>query len=106
MPYFDYDYYSDSLYISKTKEKVKGSIRVGDFIMDISFDTRVIGLEILNASKNLGTTKKSLKNIKKAKIRTILKRDFFGVAYMVVGSKKPIKDSEIVLPLEKPIAQC
>ena len=42
---FDYDEENDILWIHR-KEKIKGSIDVADFIVDISTDEKVIGLEI------------------------------------------------------------
>jgi len=48
----DYDPEFDTLYIFKKGERVKFSIELfGSFVMDISFDNKVVGLEILRVKQ-------------------------------------------------------
>jgi len=83
---FDYDSKADSLYIYKKNENVKFSINIqGDFIIDINGKRKVVGLEVLNASKNLSLPKSFFKEIKKADIRTIIRDGFFGVGFKLIG---------------------
>jgi len=49
----DYDMRNDSLYIYTKGWKYKGSLDLGDIIISISEDGEIIGIEILDASKNL-----------------------------------------------------
>ena len=54
---FIYDDFSDRLYISSKKpsEKVYGSARVLNITLDFTSDKRVVGIELRNASKHLGS---------------------------------------------------
>lgn len=88
MASIDYDPESDSLYIYKGKENVKSSIDIGNVIIDISFDRKAVGIEILDATKAFELRKKELKNIKKANIRTILRPNFFGIKIKLLLSRK------------------
>jgi len=75
----DYDEESDSLFLNKGK-KVKASLEIGDFIIDIDNKGLVAGVEILNASKYLNLTKEKLKKIKE--VKWSIK---YGPNWMVVG---------------------
>ena len=59
----DYDFDNDILFISDGK-KVKASLDIGDFILDVNHDNLISGIEIMDASENLGIGKKVLGNIK------------------------------------------
>lgn len=101
--FFNYDSINDSLFIYK-KSKVKGSIDIGDIIIDISIDGKVIGLEILNASellKNLGlkNPKEILKNIKFVKLRATYKRDSIIIFYCIASKSKTISSS-VAIPAQ------
>jgi len=51
---FDYDEENDSLFIYKPNQTVKGSVEIGDFVVDLAPSlNKIVGLEIMNASKNL-----------------------------------------------------
>jgi uncharacterized protein YuzE len=94
----DYDQKWDILYLHKEGEKTKFSIEVlNNFVIDVGFDGRVVGLEVLNASKTLKVAKNELKNIKKAKISTIIRDKIYGVIY-VLQFEKIILESELQLP--------
>lgn len=47
-----YDKENDILYVHKGK-KVADSLPIGDFIVEFSHENKVVGMEVLNASKNL-----------------------------------------------------
>lgn len=62
----------DILFIYK-KGKVKGNIMIGGFVFDISYRSEIIGIEVLDATRNLemfGITKEMLKNAKTARLIT------------------------------------
>ncbi|MFW6282758.1 MAG: DUF2283 domain-containing protein, partial [Minisyncoccales bacterium] len=59
----DYDSENDVFFISKG-EKIKSSIDIGDFILDVNSNNFISGLEVMDASENLGVDKELLKNIK------------------------------------------
>ncbi len=49
---FDYDDESDSIFIKMKDAKIKGSVDIGDYIIDFTPDGKIAGLEILNLSEN------------------------------------------------------
>ena len=62
----DYDEKNDDLFLRMGREKYEASIEIGDFIVDFSKKERIIGLEIMNASRNLNVSKTLLNTIKNA----------------------------------------
>ena len=84
--------------ISIYKEgKVKGNIMIGGFVFDISYKGEIIGIEVLNATKNLemfGITKDMLKNVKTA--RLIIKRQPEGVIFVGFEILSFIKNESIL----------
>jgi uncharacterized protein YuzE len=94
----DYDQKFDILYIQKKGKKAKFSIEaLNNFVIDVGFDGKVVGLEILNASKILKVSKNELKNIKKAKLSTLVKNKMYGVIYSL-QFEKTLLESELQLP--------
>jgi len=94
----DYDQKWDVLYIYKENEKAKFSIEaLNNFVIDIGFDGKVVGLEILNASKVLKVAKNQLKNVKDAKISTLVRDKIYGVIY-TLQLDKILLESELQLP--------
>jgi uncharacterized protein YuzE len=59
----DYDSDNNILFISNG-EKVKASLDIGDFVLDVSHENLICGIEIMDASINLGISKESLSSIK------------------------------------------
>ena len=66
----DYDSDNDILFISD-EEKVKSSLDIGDFILDVSHNNFICGIEVMDASENLGISKDVLKNITIHPLHTI-----------------------------------
>jgi uncharacterized protein YuzE len=94
----DYDEKFDILYIYKEGEKVKFSVEaLNNFVINIGFNGKVVGLEILNASKTLKVSKNELKNIERAKISTLIKNKMYGVIYSI-QLEKAVLESELQLP--------
>jgi len=97
---FDYDSKTDSLYIYRKNENVKFSINIqGDFIIDINGKRKAVGLEVLNASKNL-LPKSFLKEIKKADIRTVIRDGFFGVKFRLMGVGPSVYNYNLSVPMK------
>ena len=100
---FDYDSENDSLFAYK-KAKIKGSIDIGYFIIDISTQGKVVGVEILNVSevlKNLGieNPKEFLNDIKKAGFRAVYQNDSI-IIYFIISSKSKEVSSSIAVPIK------
>jgi len=87
---FDYDNVHDSLYIygGKCGEKLKGSLDIGNFIIDLTASNRVSGLEILDFKevlKNLGVQnpEEIARNIQSAQLKAVSKIDSIVVYYLI-----------------------
>lgn len=95
-----YDEVEDILFIHKgfkSDEKFKGNIDLGNIIFDLSTKGRVVGIEIMNASKffrEVGLNPKQLKKIRKASIRSIVTHNslivFLGIKTERIETKIPI----------------
>lgn len=93
----NYDVENDILSISDG-HKVKASLDVGDFILDVSHDNLVCGMEIMDASENLGVSKKFLSDIRNVKMSVTYKTNHVYVLLMIVF-KKEGKEVNIPIPL-------
>ena len=91
----DYDSENDILFISNG-EKVKASIDIGDFVLDINHNNLVCGIEIMDASENLGVSKEVLKNIKNMKMSITYRTSHVYVLLMIVFNKE---DKEVNVPI-------
>ena len=52
-----YSFAEDIIFASPTERKYDSSIQIGDLIFDLDEKNKIIGFEILNASKTLGVPK-------------------------------------------------
>ncbi|MBU4116736.1 MAG: DUF2283 domain-containing protein [Nanoarchaeota archaeon] len=93
----DYDYDNDIFYISDD-ETVKTSLDIGDFILDVSHKDFICGIEIMDASENLGISKENLMNIKNIKMFVNYKTNHVYVL-LVILFKKNEKEVNIQIPL-------
>jgi uncharacterized protein YuzE len=93
----DYDSENDILFISNG-EKVKASLDVGDFILDVSHANLIGGIEIMDASENLGINKEVLKNIKSMRMSVAYKTNHVNVLLMIIF-KKDGKEVNVPIPL-------
>ena len=50
---FSYDKLSDDLFLYSPKSKSKGSIEIGDIILDFNKENKLVGVQMINASKLL-----------------------------------------------------
>ncbi len=93
----DYDYENDIFSISN-QDKVKASLDIGDFILDINHKNLICGIEIMDASENLGISKENLQNIKSIKISINYKTNNVYVLLMIT-LKKQERDINVQIPL-------
>jgi uncharacterized protein YuzE len=95
-----YDKEFDNLHIYREGEPSKQSIEMFDiFVVDMDFDGgKVVGLEIMNASKVLNVPKKDLAEVKEAQLSTVSKDYFFGVNYVIVIPNKNKIESQLMVP--------
>lgn len=93
----DYDSDNDIFFISKG-EKIKASLDIGDFILDVNNNNFISGIEIMDASENLGISKEVLKNIKNIKMSITYKTNHVYVL-LIMTFKKNGKEVNVPIPL-------
>jgi len=93
----DYDSENDILLISDG-EKVKASLDIGDFVLDVSHQNFICGIEIMDASENLGIAKNILENIRNIKMSVTYKTNHVYVLLMLVFKDRE-KEVNIPIPL-------
>jgi len=93
----DYDEDNDILFISNG-EKVKSSLDIGDFVLDVNYDNFICGIEIMDASENIGIKKDILKNVKSMKMSVTYKTNHVYVLLEVIFKKRG-KEVNIPIPL-------
>ncbi len=93
----DYDEDNDILFISN-EDKVKASIDIGDFILDVNHKNLISGIEIMDASENLGISRDILKNIQSIKMSVNYKTNHVYVLLEILF-KEGNKEINIPIPL-------
>lgn len=93
----DYDEEYDIFWINNG-QKVKASIDVGDFILDVNSNNFICGLEIMDASENLGISKENLKSIKSINLSVNYKTDYVYLLLMM-SFKREDKEVNVPIPL-------
>jgi len=91
----NYDKEEDILFFSM-KRKVKASIDIGDFIIDIDNKGFVSGIEILNASENLNISQRKLENMQNALMNVTYKPKYVYISLVI---KFKDKEKDITIPL-------
>lgn len=90
-----YDDEEDILSFSKGK-KVKSSIDIGDFVIDIDGKGFVTGIEILNASENLSLTEGQLKSLEEASLSVTYRP---RCIYIHLSMRISEKEKDVTIPL-------
>jgi uncharacterized protein YuzE len=95
-----YDKEFDNLHIYREGEPSGQSIEMFDiFVVDMDFDGgKVVGLEIMNASKVLKVSKEELAGVREAHLSTVSKDYFFGVNYVIVLPNNNKIESQLMVP--------
>jgi len=93
----DYDVDNDIFFISDN-EKVKASLDVGDFVLDVNHNNLICGIEIMDASENLGISKEVLKNVKSINMSVTYKTNHVYVLLMMTFNKNG-KEVNVPIPL-------
>lgn len=91
----NYDEEEDILVLSKTR-KIKASIDLEDFVIDIDNNGFIVGIEILNASHNLSLNEEQLKNLKKASMNVVYKPNYVYISIIMQFGNK---EKDICIPL-------
>ena len=91
----DYDSENDIFFISDGS-KVRSSLDIGDFVLDVNGDNLISGIEIMDASENLGIDKEILKKVKNIRMSVNYKTNNVYVLLMITFQKG---NKEINLPI-------
>ena len=90
-----YDEEEDTLFLSKSR-KVKASIDIGDFVIDVDMKGFISGIEILNASENLKIPEEQLKELQQATMAVTYKPNY---VYIYLAIKFKDKEKNVTIPL-------
>ena len=93
----DYDSENDIFFISNG-DKVKVSIDIGDFVLDVNHSNLICGMEIMDASENLGVGKDVLKSVHNMKMSVSYKTNHVYVLLMI-SFKEGGRDVNVPIPL-------
>jgi uncharacterized protein YuzE len=93
----DYDPEYDIFWINNG-EKVKASIDIGSFVIDVSHKNLICGLEVMDATENLGISKEALEDIKSIKMSVQYRTNHVYVLLML-AFKQQEKEVNIQIPL-------
>ncbi len=93
----DYDSVNDIFFLS-SGEKIKSSLDIGDFVLDINSDNFICGIEIMNASENLGIGKEVLGSIKSMKMSVNYKTNNVYILLVILFEKNS-KEVNVQIPL-------
>lgn len=93
----DYDYVSDIFFINNG-EKVKASIDIGDFVLDVNHNNLICGIEVMDASENMGISKDFLKNIKNIRMSVNYNTNHVYIL-LVINFQKKGKEVNMSIPL-------
>lgn len=86
----EYDFESDIFYARPINRKYFSSFHRGEFVFDIDDDKKVVGFEIINASKVFGVPKLFLKNPEKMLIEVVVSETSIFVKISIRQSSKRI----------------
>ena len=96
---FSYDEENDDLFLYNSNSRSKGSVEIGNLIMDYNNKKEFVGLQIINASKflkdisngeTLNTIKKLLKNLKDCKMEVKPKNNLLIIKVYLFSKMKEI----------------
>ena len=91
----NYDEEEDILMLSKGR-KVKASIDLGDFIIDVDTSGFVSGIEILNASQNSGLSEEQLKDLNHVSMNVSYKPNYVLITIIMQFANQ---EKDIHIPL-------
>ena len=93
---FSYDEFSDSLLVSNKaeNERVRKNFMFGDFIISLTGNGKIVGLEIRDISNlfhEYGFDPNILNNIKDVELIVLVKKDFIFLGIKLIGIMKSQK---------------
>ena len=80
-----YDFVEDVIYLVPFRRTYSSSFQIDNFIFDLDKNRKLVGLEILNASKVMNIPKIFLKNAAKGRLEIVAKKDKIYIKLEMVG---------------------
>ena len=98
---FDYDEESDDLFLF-SEHKSKGSIEIGDLVLDFDSKGNVVGIEFLNATRFISesgsrVSKEFLRNLEACDVKVSQKNNFLFIKLTLATKTK-----EVIVPINAP----
>ncbi len=93
---FSYDKEYDDLFVFNPESKSKGSVELGEIILDYNTKKEFVGIQIMNASKVLQEIsgdfeiKSVLEHLKECKIETITKNNLLTIKLFLISDLKQV----------------
>jgi len=98
-----YDFGEDIFFARPVNRKYDSSVQIGNFIFDLDEKNKIIGFEILNASKLFGVPKLFLHNHKDVKIEIKVKGKFIMMQAQIQSLiRNSMKTSSLSVERVKP----
>lgn len=91
----EYDRTVDMLHVYDAKEETYGSVTVGNFVIDINADGKIIGLEVDNASQAFPLKAQELEKIESAELNT---QTMNGVIMLRINFKPIHFQQQLAIP--------
>jgi len=93
---FSYDKEFDDLFIFDSNSKSKGSVELGDIILDFNTKKEFVGIQLMNASRLLQDISGEinidiiLEHLKECRIETITKNNLLIIKIFLISDKRQI----------------
>jgi len=94
---FSYDKENDDLFVFNKESKSKGSIEIGDIILDFNNKRELVGIEMMNASSmikdltNENMIKDILGTLKKCSLHVIKKKNMLIIHLKLISQVKELR---------------
>lgn len=106
---FSYDKDNDDLLLFNPKSKSKGSVEIGDIVLDFNSKKELVGIQIINASKflkeisneKINVVKEILSNLKECKLDIKQSNNLLIIRFYLTGDKKEISHIFSVQNIQK-----
>ncbi len=93
-----YDSENDDLFLFRPDSKSKGSVEIGDFVLDFDSKNELVGFQVMNASKSIkdmvdsdvASVRKLLSNLTGCKLEAKSKGNALIIKFILVSGKEEL----------------
>ncbi|NOQ56169.1 MAG: DUF2283 domain-containing protein [Nanohaloarchaea archaeon] len=105
--HIEYDFQNDILFAKSIDREYDSSLKLGDFILDLDKNKKVIGFEMFDASKKIGLNKIALNNLNEIVINIFISESIIQLFINVKTTyRSSIKEGTINFEKIKPEYLC